>query len=457
MAETHDTESLSNDSSRSTTPNSTSTYRYSHEPFDTFREKVVALACDIGFTSIENIARIPGGSFNRIVAADLHSYDIASTTQKVVLRIPRFVRDEDLPYKDLLNQFSILEAIANFGIQVPRVLAYDCTSSNALGMPYSLHTRLEGQGLDLTYGDMTVSERLSTASELVRILVAMENVKFQSSGRLGSSGAVPDRKRIDEVDESSASDILQVQGFGVGVGSSRSKTTDSTPTSLQELLNMQLNGWLQHELSNDHKSFVADMFKRLQDIQIEMNELGFFEDRASLNSSILYHWDLEPRNIIVERRSTVASSDVSGTHHIQIKGVLDWDDALSVPPLLARKPPVWLWDFSDDETLPSSVLAHYDGHFDILPAELYNEAGDRLSEADLQVKEFLESEIAEKLYGNPSPASREAYLDDAYGRGRWLRRLWRFALEGFSDDQHIDRFKEFDRAWSEYRETQPTT
>jgi hypothetical protein len=149
--------------------------------------------------------------------------------------------------------------------------------------------------------------------------------------------------------------------------------------------------------------------------------------------------------------------DASETHHIQITGVLDWDDALSVPPVLARKPPVWLWDFSDDETLPSSVLAHYDGDFDILPAELYNEAGDCLSEADIQVKKFFESEIAEKLYGDSSPASREAYFDDAYGRGRWLRRLWRFALEGFSDNQHIDRFKEFDRAWSEYRETQPTT
>ncbi|KAG9757559.1 hypothetical protein KCU73_g4347, partial [Aureobasidium melanogenum] len=456
MTEAPNTESSSNGSSRSTTPNSTSTYQFSHEPFETFRKKVEALARDIKSKSFDNIVRIPGGSFNRIIAADLHSYDTSSALQKVVLRIPRFIRDEDLPYKDILNQCSILEAIAKFGIQVPRVLAYDCTSSNALGMPFSLQTRLEGQKLDFVYGETTLSERFSIASELVRILAAMERVKFQSSGRLGSSRAVPNRKKIDEVDDSSASDILKVEGFGVGVGWFRSKTTDSTPTSLQELLSTQLDGWLQHELSNDHKSFVADMFKRLKDIQAEMDELGFFEDRVSLDSNVLYHWDLEPRNIIADRKTTV-SSDASETHHIQITGVLDWDDALSVPPVLARKPPVWLWDFSDDETLPSSVLAHYDGDFDILPAELYNEAGDCLSEADIQVKKFFESEIAEKLYGDSSPASREAYFDDAYGRGRWLRRLWRFALEGFSDNQHIDRFKEFDRAWSEYRETQPTT
>ncbi|KAH0384770.1 hypothetical protein KCU92_g4089, partial [Aureobasidium melanogenum] len=433
MTEAPNTESSSNGSPRSTTPNSTSTYQFSHEPFETFRKKVEALARDIKSKSFDNIVRIPGGSFNRIIAADLHSYDTSSALQKVVLRIPRFIRDEDLPYKDILNQCSILEAIAKFGIQVPRVLAYDCTSSNALGMPFSLQTRLEGQKLDFVYGEMTLSERFSIASELVRILAAMERVKFQSSGRLGSSRAVPNRKKIDEVDDSSASDILKVEGFGVGVGWFRSKTTDSTPTSLQELLSTQLDGWLQHELSNDHKSFVADMFKRLKDIQAEMDET------LSLTGKLLF------------------LPDASETHHIQITGVLDWDDALSVPPVLARKPPVWLWDFSDDETLPSSVLAHYDGDFDILPAELYNEAGDCLSEADIQVKKFFESEIAEKLYGDSSPASREAYFDDAYGRGRWLRRLWRFALEGFSDNQHIDRFKEFDRAWSEYRETQPTT
>lgn len=320
-------------------------------------------------------------------------------------------------------------------------------------MPFSLQTRLEGQGLHLTYGDMTVSERLSTASELVRTLAAMENMKFQSPGRLGFSGPVPNRRRIDEVDDSNPSDILQIQDFGVGVGSPRLKTA-STPTSLQELLSTQLDAWLQHELQDDPTaSFEAGMFQRLKSIHSEMDELGFFEDRASLHSNVLYHWDLEPRNIIIHYETTSPSSDVSVARDVQITGVLDWDDALSVPPILARKPPVWLWDFSDDESLPSSVRAHYDGDVDLLPLELYNEAGGRLSEEDLQVKKFFESEFTEKLYGDSSPASLEAYFDDAYGRGRWLRRLWRFALDGFSDNQHIDRFNEFDKAWSEYRDS----
>lgn len=271
MTSASNTESKSNNSSHSTTPNSTSTYQYSHEPFETFRQKVEPLAHKLGVKSLENIVRLPGGSFNRIIAVDLHHQDSKSTVQKVVSRIPRFAKDEDPPNEDILSQYAILGAIANFGIQVPRVLAYDCTSSNALGMPFSLQTRLEGQGLHLTYGDMMLSERLSTASELVRTLAAMKNMKFQSPGRLSCSGAVPNYRRINEVDDSSPSDTLQVQGFGVGVGSFRSKPA-STQYSLQELLSTQSDGWLQHELSNEHKSLDAEMFKRLRTICDGMDE-----------------------------------------------------------------------------------------------------------------------------------------------------------------------------------------
>ncbi|KAG9951733.1 hypothetical protein KCU85_g2713, partial [Aureobasidium melanogenum] len=318
MVQAFDTRSLSNGSSHSTTPNSPSTYEYSHEPFDSFRHKVEALNDHIGVKFIDNITRLPGGDFNRTIAADLHSHDQAFAVQKVILRIPRYVHDKSLPHQDILDQCFILRAIANSGIHGPRVFAYDCTSNNALGMPFSLQTRLEGQALHLAYGDMTTPERLSTANELVRMLAVMENVKFQSPGRLSCSGALR----------------LQLFGYPTGQGlwcwRCLIQNEVNCPTSLQELLSTRLDGWLQRELSNDPGSFMADIYERLKDIQTEMNELGFFEDRASLGSNVLYHWNLEPRNIIVERKTTVPSSDASETNHVQIIGVLNWDDALSV-------------------------------------------------------------------------------------------------------------------------------
>lgn len=283
-------------------------------------------------------------------------------------------------------------------------------------MPFLLQTRLEGQGLDLVYQDFTIAERLTIASELARILFAMESVKFQNSGRLCCSAEVSARKTVEDVDNSVLLNYLLVQRFGIGIGRPELKTKTRTTSSLQELLSTELDAWLQRELSDGRGSFVADMFKRLKEIYTEMEELGFFHERASLNSNVLYHWDLEPRNIIVNREATACSSDVPDTYNFEITGVLDWDDALSVPSILACKPPVWLWDFSDDESLPSSVLADYDGDVDLLPPELYDEASSRLSEEDLQVKRFFATEISNQLYGDSGPVCREAYLDDAYGR-----------------------------------------
>ena len=198
MSKTSDVEASSDKSSRSTTPNSTSTYRYSHEPFETLREKVRALAPHIGARSINDIVRLPGGSFNRIIAATIHLHDPGSAAEKVILRIPRFAKDDDPPNGDIRIQFSILETLSSMGIQVPRILAYDCTSDNTIGMPFSLQTRIEGQGLDLIYQDLTTAEKLSMASELVRVLVAIENVNFQHSDRLCCSPDVPTRKTSGE-------------------------------------------------------------------------------------------------------------------------------------------------------------------------------------------------------------------------------------------------------------------
>ncbi|KAK6007470.1 hypothetical protein QM012_004284 [Aureobasidium pullulans] len=400
----------SSDSLRSSTPDSTSTYQHCHEPFETFRNKVGLLARDIGADTIDNIVRLPGGGLNRLIAADLYCHNPSSTLEKVVLRIPRYSEDEDEPNKDIRDQVSILRFLGSCNVPVPRVLAYDGTSNNPLGMPFSMQTRVVGQGL--VFGDMDITGRLGLASELVRILAAFEDVKFQTSGRLSCSETVPARRTIDNQDDSRLSENILVEEFGVDNGSYRSKTRIATSSSLQELISIQLLAWLQYESLNDHGALVPEMFKRLQGILGEMTELGFFQKRATLNCNILHHWELEPRNIMIGATTTSLSDTLEASHY-HITGVLDWKGAMSVPAVLARKPPVWLWQFHYDDNLPSSILEQYDGDADLLPPELYCKAGGRLSPEDLQVKHFFESEITSKLYGDSSAASREAYLDDA--------------------------------------------
>ena len=194
-----------------------------------------------------------------------------------------------MPNQNIRTQSNLLETLNSLGIQAPHVLAYDCTSDNAIGVPFSLQTRLEGQGLDVVYPELTLTERLGMASELIRIMVAIEKIEFQHSGRLFCSSSVPARKTVGDADDSTFSENPIVQGFGVGIGLPESKTNTRTTSSLQELLSTQLDTWIQLELSNPRRAFVADMFRRLKKIYTEMEELNFFQERPSLTSNVLYH------------------------------------------------------------------------------------------------------------------------------------------------------------------------
>lgn len=57
--------------SHSTTPNSTSTYEWSHEPFLSFQHKISELAGQMGASSVSDVTRLHGGSSNRVISATL--------------------------------------------------------------------------------------------------------------------------------------------------------------------------------------------------------------------------------------------------------------------------------------------------------------------------------------------------------------------------------------------------
>ncbi|KAG4432346.1 hypothetical protein IFR05_012165 [Cadophora sp. M221] len=105
-------------------------------------------------------------------------------------------------------------------------------------------------------------------------------------------------------------------------------------------------------------------------------------------------------------------------------GVLDWDDAMAVPLVLSRKPPSWLW-LNEDER----------------PDWTGNR--DRKPHRDLVGDELLVKAHFDQFMARASPS----YLEDAYGRGVWLRALARFAIYPFEDSQDLDRYDPFVEAW----------
>ncbi|KAL2063320.1 hypothetical protein VTL71DRAFT_5125 [Oculimacula yallundae] len=112
-----------------------------------------------------------------------------------------------------------------------------------------------------------------------------------------------------------------------------------------------------------------------------------------------------------------------------ISGVLDWDDALAVPRVLSRIPPSWLWLNEDDRPPKRHAFLTYDS--------------DNKPWRDLTREELLVKAHFDQVMDRADPT----YLDDAYGRGVWLRALARFGVYPFEDSHELDRYEPFVEAW----------
>ncbi|KAG9237381.1 hypothetical protein BJ875DRAFT_370148 [Amylocarpus encephaloides] len=128
------------------------------------------------------------------------------------------------------------------------------------------------------------------------------------------------------------------------------------------------------------------------------------------------------------RTPSILAYDSTTNNAIGKAGIVDWDDVMSAPLVLTRKPPTWLWDDEDYRT------SGWDGDCD---TKLTRD----LTQNEMVVKAHFDQVIARLA---------PTYIDDAYHRGLWLRRLARFAIYGFSDDRDIERYEAFVEEWDAY-------
>jgi len=121
-------------------------------------------------------------------------------------------------------------------------------------------------------------------------------------------------------------------------------------------------------------------------------------------------------------------SSVSEAPQWRISGVLDWDDVISVPLVISRKAPTWLWCNEETRTQPWS------GNRDVPP-------GKPRTQDELLIKAHFDQIMERALPG---------YIEDAYHRGIWLRALFRFGFEGFGHGHQWPRYSKFVTNWENY-------
>ena len=393
--------SSSSSSGSLNTHSSTSTEIYFHEPFESYKIKAQTLCKSIGFGEVL-VEWMNGGSFNRVSKLTLAS------GEQCVLRVPRdVVPDPVVHTQTVKDQIGIISFTSKI-LPVPEILAYDTTADNAIESPYTIQKLAPGQSLaEVFRGDLTTEDRFQIVSIVADIIIRMERVSFPTPGRLVTAPGIPDR--CDNF--STISTSVVIAPFKIRNGEVLESTSSA---SVADFMGAILDAY--YETSQIKKNPLLPRWTRLREINREMKS----QCLLTCQQPVLWHWDFNPRNIIVDR---------TPDNNWEITAVLDWDGVLSVPRVLTREPPVWLWQLDDQ---PDQGCAD-DGMQ--IPRQLTSQ------------EEIIKQHFDDCIKAS---VSFDDYRTDAYDKGRWARRLFDYAHDPFMDSVDWKTYEVFNKDWEAY-------
>ncbi|KAL8791341.1 MAG: hypothetical protein Q9195_005960 [Heterodermia aff. obscurata] len=385
------------------------------ESFSAYLSKIEQLLRDIGLDgfTVESIQH--GYDFENCVYA-LKSCSVEE--EQYILRVPVFLSSKDFDddrYLPVLNSVTVLNSLAE-ALIVPRVKAYSATKDNALGKPFMVQAMLPGQSLDKLWSELPHEDRLEIVDLFVELLAKHEAITYPKAGGLEASSSIassmndfaplaaafPNVKPFDEGDEEFLENPQVLR--------------DRAGADVKASLISHLNGFIAMDIrkEGEENEFLAPKLRGLLAIIDELDREGAFAATPQIIN--LHHWDLEPRNIMVAQDN--------GTW--RITGVIDWDETQANSRVLTRKPPSWIWDFDDEE-----ITGYMNCDFRaIFP----------LTEKNMALKDRFDTKAAESL---------PDYLEEAYGTGQWLRRVWLFAKDEIHSSYILDLLDETLKDWAD--------
>ncbi|KAL8856094.1 MAG: hypothetical protein Q9178_007289 [Gyalolechia marmorata] len=366
------------------------------EPFQDYRIKIEELLDSLSMTgfSVEVIQH--GYDFMNCVYSLTSSDDI----EQYILRVATggFIRESDGRHETVENEVLILGYLKD-KLPVPRIKAYSLTIDNALEAPYTIQTRIPGESLNKLWATMDIAEKYAIVDELIVLITQLESVTFATAGTFAGSSSLPER--ANDFLETEDPSVQTFDEYATELTKDPLMIQDRAGPDLQLLLTSHMEKWIQDEIERGHHELSCAIGPRFRDLLAMLKEL---DDEGAFDTQpfpiVLHHSDLEPRNLMV--------SKASGTW--KICGIIDWDDAVALPRPLARVPPRWVWHFPDGDPDLEDGYLNDDQYRD-----------PELSDENKALKTYFNAKIEAVLPG---------YTEDAYGQGRWLRRMWHFAREG---------------------------
>lgn len=476
---------------------SNSTFMYSHEPFEDFKLKIIQLCCDIRWGEPSEVEHIKGGSYHRIIGVKFNSRQ----PQDYVFRIARMQEERDLS-KQVKDEVAIHQYLSQL-LPIPKVAASDETKNNVLQCSYILQERIPGKCQEAIFYKLSLAEKLHITTKVAELIQKMEAIKFEKPGRLAASS----NTSVLLHKSSNHANNIEIAGFREGKMAVEGDWPLSEAQPFKQLM-IELFTYQREQYDDGSNEYSMEYLDKLVSIAEQMEAAGLMRNIDM--QCALWHWDFAGRNVMIEAptdpeclstetkvqltetaiyqpksfhhkiqiesgmhktsimvelpagtnykhslKITDASTNSSSDHSFdittpqpdnikpiplhndlipitpkkwEISGVLDWDNVLSVPLVISRQPPQWLWCEEENRS------SEFTGNFDISPAR-------ELTQDELLIKGHFD-----QIMSRADPT----YIEDAYGRGVWLRRLARMALDGFGGYGGYERAEALQKEWEKY-------
>lgn len=295
--------------------------------------------------------------------------------------------------RELTSQAAILEHLGRHLTCAPRFIRMQYSDDNPLRRAYMITTRIRGICVNDICQYLSFAEELQLGKAVADEILAFQKVTFNAIGSLVAE---------------------QVEGAKPQLSVARFRQWEGL-TPAPENTSGSIQGWLMSLLDwriKDEASREGGDCERLKEMVAEMHRLGYFQGTGSVHSTTLSHPDLHYGNIMADRDAA--------TGRWAITGIIDWDEALAMPHVMANRSLEWIWSgplYADQE-----LAMQWTGDLDFVPAAKMASLPDGRRE--------LKARLDEYMAGLDS-----TYMDHAYGRGRWIRRVAKFAIGGWQDNR----------------------
>ncbi|KAB8349796.1 hypothetical protein FH972_023809 [Carpinus fangiana] len=308
--------------------------------------QVLAKTSNRPVSTLLSLAKLSEGGFNRILEA---TFDDG---HQIIARLP-YPMVTPKRYT-IASEVATLKLLHSRGIPVPKVLGYDTTVHNPVGVEYILLEKISGTSLGDRWFEMSNRSRKRIIEQIINIEKRIFQIHFPASGSLYHRQDLTDGERYSHVTGASSSldevvvgPIAQHEWYykeraelKVDRGPWSNFHDCFTAGAKKELKWCEIYGkprlHVERYLRELHSFQKMDpaQYQELLKLFLKLAPSLNVEARHPLSRPVLRHPDLSPNNIMVSEDD-------------QILGIIDWQHAVVLPLCLVAGIPKYFQNWGD--------------------------------------------------------------------------------------------------------------